>query len=98
MRFLRADECVLPLKSYHRGNKNSGIICRMDTKKVLTVGLAVSITGETLLPLRHPDTLPLSQPHIELSIFEPVATPVPTVLASGGAGGEPTGFDIRQIS
>jgi len=70
----------------------------MDTKKALVVGLAVSITAETLLPLRHLDTLAPQQPHIELSIFEPVATPVPMVLASGGAGGEPTGFDIRQIS
>jgi hypothetical protein len=68
----------------------------MDKKKVLPVVLVASITGETLLPMRHSDTL-APQPHTELEITVPFATTLSPVSASGGASGPATGFDIRQI-
>jgi hypothetical protein len=68
----------------------------MDAKTVLpAVVLAASITAEAVLPMRHDDVVP--QPHIEVTIPQPLATTVLMVSASGGPGGEPTGFEIRQI-
>jgi len=58
----------------------------MDRKKVLPVFLVASITGETLLSVRHSDTL-APQPHTEVEIAVPLASTVSPGSASGGTGG-----------
>ena len=69
----------------------------MDKKKVLPAILIASIAAETVLTVRHSETLAY-QPHTELQIAVPFASTAVPVSASGGAGGLPTGVTIRQIS
>jgi hypothetical protein len=68
-------------------------------KKVLpAAALAVSITAETALPVKHSDALgPQPKPHIELNVTVPSAN-MDSAAVSASGGGLPTGVTINQVS
>ena len=60
----------------------------MRLKQVLPVALVASITIETALSVKHPDTFgPQPKPHVELNLAATsTATLPPAIPASGGIG------------
>jgi hypothetical protein len=64
----------------------------MDVKKVLPVFLAVSISGEAVLLVRHSDTLAPEQPHTEVKV--PSGVTVSAALASASGGGPATRAEL----